>query len=275
MNPGKTAFDKTHLTLADIGRAIRCGRMLSRAMPRASLGYATVFTIVGLILLVAIAAVGLSPLALPFAGGFMLVGPILLSGYFELARQHEQGKQPHLSDAFGAFRRAPSGLWAVALICAFLFLIWITDAGILYSFTIGGAQLDYSLMRLHDVVAFELWGSLIGSVLAYLIFCVSAFSVPLIYEGRAGLVQAIFASVRTVLGNFLVCLGWGIVLGSVIMLSILLLPLLLFTLPLMSYASFCLYRIAFPPQQTENTGGREGFDSATDRPTDPESARRR
>ena len=39
------------------------------------------------------------------------------------------------------------------------------------------------------MLAFELWGALMGSVLAYMIFTISAFSVPLIYEGRTGLVQ--------------------------------------------------------------------------------------
>lgn len=238
------------LTLADIGLALRSGRGLLRAMPRVSVAYAAVFAVLGLILLGAIGAFGLSPLALPFAGGFMLVGPILLTGYFEFARLHAAGGRPRLADAIHAFRRAPAGLWMVALLCAFLFLIWITDAGILYSFTIGSAHLGYDVAWLpqqgQDVLAFELWGALMGSVLAYMIFTISAFSVPLIYEGRAGLVQAVSASARTVLGNFLVCLAWGLVLGSVIVLSILLLPLLLFTLPLLSYASFFLYRRAFP-----------------------------
>ena len=66
-----------------------------------------------------------------------------------------------------------------------------------------------------------------GSVVAYLIFTVSAFSVPLIYEHRVGLVEAVHASVRTVLGSFGGCLVWGLILGGVIVLSILLRPLLL------------------------------------------------
>lgn len=216
------------------------------------MAYAAVFTVFGLVLLIAIGAFGVSPLALPFAGGFMLVGPILLTGYFELARLLERGEHPGLGDALGAFGRSPKDLWLLAIICAFLFLIWITDAGVLYSFTIGGMDLTYDLAWLSeqgaDVLAFSLWGSLMGSVLAYMIFTVSAFSVPLIYERRAGLVQAISASARTVLGNFIVCLVWGIVLGTVIVVSVLVLPLLLATLPVMSYASFALYQRAFPAE---------------------------
>lgn len=238
------------LTLADIGIAVATGLRMLHTLPRVSIFYATVFAVIGLLLLTIVGAIGLSPMALPFAGGFMLVAPILLAGYFELFRQHERGGSPDLADAFRAFSRAPRGLWMLAVLCAFLFLIWITDAGVLYSFMIGGTNLTYDFAWLPElageVLAFELWGSLMGSVIAYMIFNVSAFSVPLIYEGRANIVQGISASVRTVLGNFLVCLAWGILLGTVIVGSILVMPVLLLTLPVMSYASYELYRRAFP-----------------------------
>ncbi len=238
------------LAKADIASALRTGRSTFSALRLPSVGYAAVFALPGLALLGALGVLGVSPLALPFAGGFMLVGPVLLTGYFELARRHALGQPARLSHAFGAFGRAPRGLWLLALFCAFLFLIWITDAGILYSFTVGGEPLGYWLPwqpeQRADVLRFALWGSLMGSALAYIIFAVSAFSVPLIFERRAGPVQAIHASVRAVLGNFRVCLLWGLMLGVSVLLSILFMPLLLWTLPVMAYASFALYRLAFP-----------------------------
>lgn len=238
------------LVPGDIPAALRAGRLTFSATRVPSIAYAAVFALLGLVLLGALWAFGVSPLALPFAGGFMLVGPILLAGYFELASRHARGRRPRLVDAFGAFRRAPRGLWLLALFCAFLFLIWITDAGILYSFTVGADRLGYPLQwqpeHRAEILRFALWGSLMGSALAYMIFAVSAFSVPLIYERRAGPVQAVHASVRAVLGNFSVCLLWGLLLGTSILLSILFTPLLLWTLPVMAYASFAFYRQAFP-----------------------------
>lgn len=240
------------LTFADIRFALGTGLAMLHSLPGVSVYYAGIFATLGLILLSATGAVGLSPMALPLAGGFMLVGPILLTGYFDLVRLYEEGRQPDLGDAFRAFSHAPRELWMLAALCAFLFLIWITDAGILYSFMVGGADLTYDLAWLPqqggDVLAFGLWGALVGSVLAFIIFTVSAFSVPLIYERRAGLVQGVSASTRAVLGNFLVCLTWGITLSSVILVSIVVMPLLLLTLPVLSYASFALYRRAFPGQ---------------------------
>ena len=238
------------LAWPDILSALGAGYGTFRRIPAVSIAYAAVFAMPGLLLLTAVGLFGLSPMALPFAGGFMLVGPVLLTGYFEFERQRLTGVTPRFSDALRAFRRAPPSLWLVALICAFLFLIWITDAAVLYSFMIGGVHLPYEIAPIigegERVLRFELWGSLMGAVIAFLIFAISAFSVPLIFEYRVNVVEAVHISVRTVFRNLPVCLGWGLILGSVIMLSILLLPLLLFVLPVMSYASFALYRSAFP-----------------------------
>ncbi len=240
----------TRLSFAAIPLALRDGWRLFRAIPRPSIAYTLLFVVLGAVLLGAIGLFGLSPLALPFAGGFMLVGPVLLTGYFELAGRARSGARAGLGDALRAFGRAPRGLWLIALVCAFLFLIWITDAGILYSFTLGGEHLGYGgdwlAARGGDVLRFELWGALMGGGLAFMIFTISAFSVPLLHEGRASAVAAIHASVRAVFANLPVCLGWGALLTLVVVLSVLLLPLLLLTLPVMAYASHALYRQAFP-----------------------------
>lgn len=251
-----STLDPEKLRLADIAGAVRSGYATFRAIPGVSIAYAAVFTAIGLILIGTVVALGFSPMSLPFAGAFMLVGPVVLSGYFELARKHATGSRPALADAFGAFRRAPAGLWLVALFCALLFLIWITDAGVFYSFTIGGQVANETLawfpVARHDIWMFYFWISLVGSVLAYMIYLVSAFSVPLLYDKRATPIAAVHASVRTVLGNFLVCIAWGLVLSSIIIFSILLLPLLLISLPIMAYASYALYQTAFPESGSES-----------------------
>jgi uncharacterized membrane protein len=173
-------------TISDIVNALRLGWRTFRSVPAASMAFASLFALIGLMLLATVGRLGLSPMALPFAGGFMLVGPALLTGFFRLATVYGQGHRPSIRDAFAAFVRAPAGLWMVALVCSFLFLIWITDAAVLYAFMIGAEHLPYDLpwlIRLErHIVSFELWGALMGSVLALIIFAISAFSVPLLYE---------------------------------------------------------------------------------------------
>jgi len=241
---------RARLRWSDVADALGSGWRIFRQIPGPSILYALLFVLIGAVLLTALGIFGISPMALPFAGGFMLVGPILLTGYFELVRSHQAGEAATLVSALRGFRRAPLGTWLIAVLCSFLFLIWITDAGVLYAFTLGGKSLGYDFDWIRQtgiaVLHFQAWASVMGSAIAFLIFTLSAFSVPLLYEQRAGTLQAINLSVRTVFGNLPICLSWGLILSVVIMASILLLPLLLLSLPVMAYASFTLYRAAFP-----------------------------
>ena len=249
--PGSSTLPRPRtLSRRDISAALATGWRSFRAMPGPSVAFAALFALIGLALLGVAGLLGMSPMALPLAGGFMLVGPALLSGFFRLAVIHADGGRPRLRDGFAALAGAPPGVWLVALLCAFLFLIWITDAAVLYAMMIGAEDLPYDLAWLgrwpHHVLMFELWGALMGSVLAFIILAVSAFSVPLLHERRAGLVAAVHASVRAVFGNLVVCVAWGVLLAAATLLSILLLPLLTVVLPVLAYASFALYRRAFP-----------------------------
>lgn len=240
--------------LSDITDSIAKGFELYLSIPVPSTVYTLPFAIIGLVILSTIGLLGISPMLLPFAGGFMLVGPAMLTGFFKLTRCKVGHNQPDPLDAFTAFKQAPAGLWVIALLCTFLFLVWITDAAVLYSMMIGDAELPYRPLWIinlenEQVIPFELWGSLMGSVIAFIIFAISAFSVPLLHEGRGNMVQAIHASVRAVFHNFFNSLAWGIILTSAIVLSIVLLPLFLVVLPILAYASYNLYLKVFPTSE--------------------------
>jgi len=247
------------LSLLDIRQALRAGWEEFRSMPGVSLGLGTVFAVLGLVVMMFVFQVGISAMALPFAAGFMLLAPIFLVGFFRLSELRASGATPGFNDALGGFRRAPAGLWVIAVLCTFLFLVWITDAGVLYSFMIGEVDTrdqPFWLNQLQDhVVAFTLWSTLMGSVLAFIAFAISAFSVPLLYQRRATTVQAVFASVHAVLRHFIISIAWGLLLTASIVGSILLLPLLAVVLPVMSYASFAFYQRVFPPAERHSVTG--------------------
>jgi uncharacterized membrane protein len=82
--------------------------------------------------------------------------------------------------------------------------------------------------------------------LAFAIFAISAFSVPLIYYRRAGLVRAVHLSVSAVFANLLPSLVWALILSVTIISSIVIFPLFLLTFPVLAFASHALYRELFP-----------------------------
>ncbi|MCU7942730.1 MAG: DUF2189 domain-containing protein [Candidatus Thiodiazotropha sp. (ex Cardiolucina cf. quadrata)] len=245
-----TGLDPAKVTPSDLTAAIKSGWGIFRAAPLPSAAYASIAALIGLLLLYAVGELGISPMSLPFAGGFMLIAPAMLGGFFQLASRIQAHQEVSLATPFTAFLHTPLQTWMVALFCAFIFLIWITDAGVLYSFIVGGTDLPYQLPWFlqvdESITSFWFWGALMGSVLAFIIFCISAFSVPLLFEGRGGLVQAVHASVRAVFRNFVTTMLWAVLLSLSILISIMLLPLLLLVLPVMAYASFALYRLVFP-----------------------------
>ncbi len=247
-SPSATTLRPARVNLTDLATSVAAGVAQFRALPALSIAYAAVFVVLGSLLFLALEAFSIAPLSLSLAGGFMLVGPILLAGFFSVSDRLSSGGRPTAVDIGKGFRRMPRGGWVVSFVCALLFLIWVTDAGTLYGFMVGREPLGFARLLPADasVTSFVFFSSIMGAGLAFILFTISAFSIPLIYDGRASLVSGVVASVRAVFWRFPVVMCWAGLLAAVIIVSALLLPLLLITLPVMAYASRAFYFRVFP-----------------------------
>lgn len=190
----------------------------------------------------------------PWAAGFMLVGPALLCGYFQAARRVDEGVSPGWSDLLMGFRNSPPAIWIIGVLSAFLLMIWLTDAAIIYGLYFGREPvfLHWDLLSQPEMHGF-LWTyfvftTLVGSVLALIIFAISAFSVPLMFFQRMPLPTAIARSVRIVFANFFVMVLWGALLTAAIVGSILIfMPLFVVLFPVFAYASEAAYHQVCEP----------------------------
>lgn len=236
------------ITLAMLHRALLEGWRIASATRAVSIAYAMVFVIGGVLIMGGLLVQGWAPFVLAAAGAFMLVGPAILAGFFGVAHALEAGEKPGAGAIFDGFRSADRALWALALVCGLLFMIFVTDAAILYAYMVGATPIWLSdlLPATANVAEFVKWAGVSGLVVAILLFCISAFSVPLLCERRVGLVAAIVGSVRIVLGNFPLAILWAFLLSTAIIGSVLFLPLLPLTLPWLAYASRALYRETLP-----------------------------
>jgi uncharacterized membrane protein len=241
MHPAPLRFDSIFQALAE-------GWSTALATRGVSIAYAGIFALGGLVILSALLVRGFTPFVLAAAGAFMLVGPVILAGFFGIAHDYEYRGRASFASIGAGFRAASAALWVLALISALLFMIFLTDAAILYSYMVGGTPVGLADLPVAGagVADYLFWGGISGLFIALLLYCVSAFSVPLLCERRAGLVNAVVTSVRIVLGNLPVALTWAALLGAAIIGSILLLPLLPVVLPWMAFASRALYRQVLP-----------------------------
>jgi uncharacterized membrane protein len=236
------------LSLDKLRRALAEGWAMANATRGVSIAYAAIFTLVGLVIISLLLSQGFTPFIIAAAGAFMLIGPGILAGFFGIARDHENHGKPGFASVASGFRAASGAVWVIALVCALLFMIFVTDAAILYSYMVGAAPvwLTELVPATPGVMSFLFWGAISGFVIALLLFCISAFSVPLLCERRAGLVDAVAASASIIFGNFFPAMLWAGLLSALTIGSILLLPLLPLTLPWLAYASRALYRLTLP-----------------------------
>jgi len=247
------AIEPNKIRLASLSRWLRAGWRVFLQVKGLSVAYAAIFALLGLVQFFALVSAGLSPLVVAMAGGFMLLGPALLCGFFNVSDRLAQGALVRLQDFFAGFLLAPPALWVVALIEMFLFLIWVTDAGVVYGLYFGAAksmglpEFFAGLAGEGDTWPYLFFSGLMGTLLAFIIYTTSAFAVPLLFYRRANLAGAVSASVRAVFFNFPVMLAWAVVLSVAMFAAmLLLLPLFPLVFPVLAYASRQAYREIFP-----------------------------
>ncbi|CBL45621.1 Hypothetical protein HDN1F_20380 [gamma proteobacterium HdN1] len=215
-----------------------------RSLPLASSVYAAIYTVFGLTSGLFVWYVEALPMLFPLAMSFLLVGPIAATGFYQLSRTHRESGVPSLASAVRAWFGHAS-LWILAILSGFLWLIWITDAAILYGLYFGGSVDPGFLPRFgftDTLPAFGVFASLMWLALGLIIFGVNAFSVPLLFEDRVSLPLAIGCSVRGILRNPVAMFGWAGLVVVVVLVSLAFPPLFLVALPVLAYGSEACYR---------------------------------
>ncbi|MEW9898641.1 DUF2189 domain-containing protein [Chitinivorax sp. PXF-14] len=218
------------------------------AQPAVSSAYAALFVLAGLFGSAMAWRFDLLPMLYPLAMSFMLVGPVAATGFYRLSAARRAGQRPGLGEALQAWR-GHAELWVLAIFSGFLWLIWMTDAAILYGLYFGsshpGLLPQFGFERTWP--AFSVFATLMWLLVGLIIFSVNALSVPLLFESRLSLPLAVGCSVRAIFGNPLAMFGWAIVLTLVVLVSFIVPLLFLVTLPVLAYGSEACYRDIYPP----------------------------
>ena len=106
-------------------------RDLTRA-PGISLTYGVLFAVLGWSVTFGLWWAGMIYLILPLTAGFLIVGPILAVGLYEVSRRHERGARASLADALGAFRTNATQIAFLGVVLLLLFFAWIRIAVMLF-----------------------------------------------------------------------------------------------------------------------------------------------
>jgi len=143
-------------------------------------------------------------LAIALTAGFFFIGPIIAIGLYSLSRQISNDVTPQFLRCIKEGKKNMGNEMVLSFMFLIVFLIWARAASMLHIFFP-----SYSVMKLEDWYFFIGTGTLVGAIFAAIIFCVGAFSIPMLMDRNVDTVTAVITSINAVLKNKLSMLVWA------------------------------------------------------------------
>jgi len=209
-----------------------------KAAPKPSLTYGSVILILSYLISFLALKFGNLYSLLALMSGFILLGPIIAIGLYSISCQLQEGKTPVLGYCLREGAKHIGNIILFGFMLLVVFLIWARAASMLHVFY----PVDTSA-GLNDFIMFLGIGSLVGSVFAAIIFCASAFSLPMIMDRRVDMITAVITSINAVLRNKKVMLLWAMTIVFSVLLSFLTVFIgFVVLLPIIGHATWHAYQ---------------------------------
>jgi uncharacterized membrane protein len=189
-----------------------------RRAPAASLAYGVAFATMGaLITLVFRHAYELTS---ALTAGFLLVGPFLATGLYDISRRLERGDAVRLRDTATVWRANLGAFSLFALLLTIIMLVWARASLVTFAlfFSSGMPTLKSFLAQVVSIehVDFLITYFAVGAVFATIVFAVSVVSVPMMLDRGTDTIVAALTSVRALFANPLALLVWALLIVLII-----------------------------------------------------------
>jgi len=251
-----------HIGMADLRASLRDGWRDFDEKRGDVLVLGFLYPLIGLI----VAAMALDdrfvPLAFPLCAGLSLLGPAVAIGFYELARRRERGEESDWSHFLDGFRRNGASIALATVVLAAIFVLWLAAAWLLYTQEFGGGYMMWSFSHLNAVTlpdflshlfttpegwSLILLGNLVGAGFAIIVLALSVVTFPMLVDRPVDVGTAFATSVRAFAANWKTLIGWGVIVGTLLVLGAI--PAfigLAVVLPVLGYATWHLYTRMIP-----------------------------
>lgn len=206
--------------------------------PRQSLSYGFVLLLLSYFISFIGYEYGSFATLLTLLSGFIFLGPAIALGLYSISNQLQHGLTPVLGYCLREGRRHLSNTLIFALILLVVALIWMRAASMVHVFFPMQAEAPWQ-----DLLTFFGIGTIIGALFSAIIFCASAFSLPMILDRHVDMVTAVVTSIHAVMQNKFVMTIWA----TIIVVSLLLcfatgLLGIVILIPLLGHATWHAYQ---------------------------------
>lgn len=179
--------------------------------------------------------------------GFVLVGPILATGLYDISRRLATGQTPRLDHVFRAWRKGTRPLIWLGVLLMIAGTLWVMVSLMLFGLFVKApidnlyAFVRYAVQQQGDLL-FGLW-LLLGALGSALVFAATAVSVPLLLDRETDLRSAILTSIRAVGDNPGPMALWAVLIMLATALSLATAMLgFVFVVPVIGHATWHAYR---------------------------------
>ncbi len=237
------------VTLPELWSALKAGLWDFRTAPAFGIAFSAFYVVAGLILWWIGAGTFLWTLA--FALGFPFVAPFAAVGLYEVSRRIEADEPLVWREVLGVVwserrRQLP---WMGAIL-AIIFLFWSFFAHMTFAMFMGLGTLtnvntSWEAYLTPNGLTMMAMQFVVGAGVAFLVFGLTAVSLPLLVDREIDFVTAMLTSLRTVSRNRFVMGVWAFFIAASILVSLTPAFLGLFiALPVLGHATWHLYRRA-------------------------------
>lgn len=218
-----------------------------RYAPAQSLAFGVLFALLGWVILAF--AADKPYLFVTAMSAFMLLAPILAAGLYEISRCHEAGSAPpSFGNVLTGLRRNSQSLSYCGIMLALVAIAWERISAILFALLYGGDAPDFNhliqdLLFSGDYLRFVVTWTLVGALLAALVFALTAVSIPMMVDRDVDVATATMTSFKAVANNLLPMAVWAAIIVVLMAVSFATyLVGLIVLLPLLGHATWHAYR---------------------------------
>jgi uncharacterized membrane protein len=197
---------------------LACGLQDIRRAPVASLAYGIVFALMGA--LITLVFRNAYELTSALTAGFLLVGPFLATGLYDISRRLERDSAVRFADTTAAWRANLGAFSLFSLVLTIIMLVWARASLVTFAlfFSSGMPTLKSFVAQILSVehVDFLLTYFAVGALFAGIVFAVSVVSVPMMLDRGTDTIVAALTSVRALFTNPLPLAIWALLIVAII-----------------------------------------------------------